>query len=251
MIRFGSVCAFLLLFAYGPPAWAQDACTPSSEQVSQRDGARLRLNVRCVDTADAAEDAYPSFAIEYAAPGSDRFRHMLALDRDDFGEPIRAVSFVDIDGDGMHEVEARGMCGAGPNCLGDLYRWSEARGELVHFFSGGYSDLRYLDGHLVESGRASCCSWEYHAWRMDAATASLRDAPMDWMITVGAGAGAGAMDEGNDEARCTFSRRSGDNWRVAAPPGPQWLSLCEVYGDTYHLVTPEEAQAADAAAQEQ
>lgn len=72
---------------------------------------------------------------------------------------------------------------------------------------------------------------------------------MDWMITVGAD--AAAEDDAHTETRCTFSRRSGDNWRVAVPPGPQWLALCEVHGDAYHLVTPEEAQAAEAAAQEQ
>ena len=34
------------------------------------------------------------------------------------------------------------------------------------------------------------------------------------------------------------------------PPSPEWLQLCEVYGD-YHLTTPEEAQAAEAAASTQ
>ena len=32
------------------------------------------------------------------------------------------ADLVDLDQDGMHEVEVRGMCGAGPNCEGDVYR---------------------------------------------------------------------------------------------------------------------------------
>ncbi|MGX5730708.1 hypothetical protein ACWKWK_09250 [Pseudoxanthomonas beigongshangi] len=229
------------------PAFAEEDaadCQPREQVVVQADGSRLRLAVRCADTG-GEEDRSPSrFEVAYAASGSERFQRRLVLQADAMEEPLRDVGFVDIDGDGFSEIEARGMCGAGPNCLGDLYRLDPATGELHHFFSGGYADLRVIDGHLVESGRASCCAWESHAWPLDGPP-RLRDYDnMALMITIGADM---ASDRDDAPARCTFSRRNGDNWQVVAPPGAAWLALCEVYGDDYHLVTPEEARAADAA----
>ncbi len=239
--------AWLLSSCLIAPAFAdEDAadCQPREQVVVQADGSRLRLAVRCAASGQD-EDLPPSrFEVAYAASGSDRFQRRLVLQADAMEEPLRDVEFVDIDGDGFSEVEARGMCGAGPNCLGDLYRLDPASGELHHFFSGGYADLRVIDGHLVESGRASCCAWESHAWPLDGPP-RLRDYDnMALMITIGADM---ASDSDDAPARCTFSRRNGDNWQVVAPPGAAWLALCEVYGDNYHLVTPEEARAADAA----
>lgn len=236
-----SLCAIPRAFADEDAA----TCQSREQDVAQPDGSRLRLTVRCVAAGEDGADPMPRFTVAYAASGSDRFQRRLALDADAMEEPLRDVGFVDIDGDGFSEVEARGMCGAGPNCLGDLYRLDPATGELHHFFSGGYADLRVIDGHLVESGRASCCAWEHHAWPMDGPP-RLRDYDnMALMITIGADM---ASDQDDAPARCTFSRRNGDNWQVVAPPGAAWLPLCEVYGDDYHLVTPEEARAADAAA---
>nr|WP_295377828.1 hypothetical protein [Pseudoxanthomonas sp.] len=234
-----SLCASASAFAE-----EGDRCQAREQVVTQADGSRLRLSVRC-DAADASDTApSPRFEVAVAAPGDSRFQPALALGADAMEEPLRGVDLVDIDRDGFFEVETRGMCGAGPNCLGDLYRQDPASGKFFHFFSGGYADLRVVDGHLVESGRASCCAWEHHAWPMGGPP-RLRDYDnMALMITIGADM---ASDQDDAPARCTFSRRNGDNWQVVAPPGAAWLALCEVYGDDYHLVTPEEARAAEAA----
>lgn len=223
-----------------------DECRPRQEEVVNRDGSRLHLLAHCAGTDDAGDGdgGNSSFEVAYAPPGASRFRTPLAIGPDGMGEPPRHARFVDLDQDGFFEVEARGMCGAGPNCLGDLYRLDPASGELQHFFSGGYAELQVLDGHLIEGGRASCCAWEYHAWRMDAAPRLRHYDNMELMVTVGADPGS---DRDDAPARCTFSRRSGDNWRVVAPPGAAWLSLCRTYGDDFHLVTPEQARAAEAA----
>ncbi len=238
---------FLLPLCAASPAFADEdgnECRPREQRVTQADGSRLRLAVRC-DAAGADGTVSPArYEVAIAAPGGSRFQPALTLGTDAMEEPLRDVDLIDIDQDGFFEVEARGMCGAGPNCLGDLYRQDPATGKLFHFFSGGYADLRVLDGHLVESGRASCCAWEYHAWPLGGPP-RLRDYDnMALMITIGADI---ASEDGDAPARCTFSRRNGDNWRVVAPPGAAWLALCEVYGDDYHLVTPEEARAAEAA----
>lgn len=220
-------------------------CQPREQVVTQADGSRLRLAVRC-DAAGADGTVSPArYEVAIAAPGGSRFQPALTLGTDAMEEPLRDVDLVDIDQDGFFEVETRGMCGAGPNCLGDLYRRDPATGKLFHFFSGGYADLRVVDGHLVESGRASCCAWEYHAWPLGGPP-RLRDYDnMTLMITIGADI---ASEDEDAPARCTFSQRNGDNWQVVAPPGAAWLALCEAYGDGYHLVTPEEARAAEAAA---
>lgn len=227
-------------------AAAQDTegdCTPTPEQrVRNPDGSRLRIISQCVE-------GLAQFQIDYSPRDGAAFVSLDVLDQDaSFGEPFRSVGFVDLDEDGEFEIEARGACGAGPNCLGEIYRAQPDEPGLSLVFTGGYAELRTFEGHLLESGRASCCSWEFHAWNLAGHAEPMSYDTMDLMITVGAD-----LDSDTDDApaRCTFSRRSGDNWQVIAPPGRAWLELCKVYGDTYHLVTPEQAQAEQAAAQEQ
>ena len=67
---------------------------------------------------------------------------------------------------------------------------------------------------------------------------------MDFMVEIGADLDS---EQENAPARCTFSRTVDGARQVMRPPGREWLQLCEVYGD-YHLTTPEEARAAEAAA---
>ncbi|MGS1080197.1 hypothetical protein [Pseudoxanthomonas beigongshangi] len=240
----------LLSLCAASPAFADedgDQCRPREQVVTQADGSRLRLAVRC-DAAGADGTVSPArYEVAIAAAGGSRFQPALMLGTDAMEEPLRDVDLVDIDQDGFFEVEARGMCGAGPNCLGDLYRQDPATGKLFHFFSGGYADLRVVDDHLIESGRASCCAWEHHAWPLGGPP-RLRDYDnMALMITIGADI---ASEDEDAPARCTFRRGNGDNLQVVAPPNAAWLALCEVYGDGYHLVTPEEARADAATAQE-
>ena len=64
------------------------------------------------------------------------------------------------------DVEHEDECGTGPNCAHDLYHYDPAAGTMAAYFSGGYTDLSYFDGYLLESGRASCCSTELHAYRI-------------------------------------------------------------------------------------
>jgi hypothetical protein len=157
--------------------------------------------------------------------------------------PMGSASLIDIDRDGFHEIEVRGMCGAGPNCEGEIYRANRNNGQIELFFSGGYSELLVIDGYLVESGRASCCSWEYHAYRLQDRSAALDYDDMDFMVEIGADLDSEQEDA---PARCTFSRTVDGARQVMRPPGRAWLQLCEVYGD-YRLTTPEEGTTAEAA----
>lgn len=237
MIRV-SACARLLvaLLATGSMADAR-----ASDLQEQRNGDGSRLRLQLVDLPDPDDAGFVRVLVDYAAPGSEDFVRRLDLVADAEGEPLRGANLFDIDQDGFHEVEVRGLCGAGPNCIGELYRLDPASGTLRLFFSGGYADLWVMDGHLVEAGRASCCSWEFHAWRLDGRPEVLDMGNMDLLASVGL-----APDAVDDTAplACAFERRDGQRWTPVAPPNEAWLRLCAWYDAPYHVVLPDQAPGA-------
>jgi len=226
------VVVALLLCLLAPCAWAQEAtCEPAApERAENRDGSVLTVQTEC-----AAPDLRRYVATLLCEAG--RVCDRLALTQDVAYNSMGHADLVDLDQDGMHELEVRGMCGAGPNCEGDIYRIDPATRTLQHFFSGGYYELRVIDGWLVESGRSSCCSWEFHLWRLDAPHALPLDYDsMDLMVQVD----ASGDDEGNvTGVTCTFTRQSGDNSRVVAPPSPALEAICGHYGEPYDLTPPD------------
>ncbi|MGH8025248.1 MAG: hypothetical protein ACREO0_00845 [Pseudoxanthomonas sp.] len=219
-----------------PLARADEYCEPVAEQIAEN------ADQSTLSVATVCEKAGIRTYVLRARTQDGRLDQK-TLEVESEYAPTGGASLVDIDGDGHHEVEVRGMCGAGPNCEGELYRIDRDSGRLELFFSGGYSELSVIDGHLVEAGRASCCSWEYHAYRLEGRTGPLDYDSMDFMVEVGAD-----LDNIDEQAptRCTFSRTRGGVRTVIRPPGREWLQLCELYGD-YHLTTPKEARAAETA----
>lgn len=232
--------AAVCLMLCAPLARADEYCEPVAEQSAKNaDQSTLSVATAC-DKAGIRTYLLRAYA-------KDGHRDQKVLEVESGYAPMGSANLVDIDGDGYHEVEVRGMCGAGPNCEGELYRIDRGTGKLELFFSGGYAELSVIDGYLVEAGRASCCSWEYHAYRLQGRTGTLDYEDMDFMVEVGID-----MDTGDEDSppHCTFSRTEGDTRAVVRPPGREWLRLCELYGD-YHLTTPEEARAAEIAARTQ
>jgi hypothetical protein len=223
-----------------PSARADENCEPVAEQ-SARNPDQSTLSVATVC------DKPGSRIYVMRATAKDGRTQEKRVEVESEYTPMGSASLVDIDRDGFHEIEVRGMCGAGPNCEGEIYRINRESGQVELFFSGGYSELLVIDGYLVESGRASCCSWEYHAYRLQGRSATLNYDNMDFMVEIGADLDS---EQENAPARCTFSRTADGARQVMRPPGREWLQLCEVYGD-YHLTTPEEARAAEAAASTQ
>ena len=224
-------CAALLMLC-AACARADENCEPVAERTAvNADRSTLSVSTACITSGMRT---YTLRAIL-----ADGQRDEMTLQAESETSPFGDAQLIDIDGDGNHEVEVRGMCGAGPNCEGALYRIDPRTGKLRQWFSGGYAGLSVIDGHLLEAGRASCCSWEYHAYRLADEGVHEYD-NMDLMIEVG----MDPSDENeNAPARCVFSRPRSDSREVVMPPNPQWLALCELYGD-YRLVTPEEARAA-------
>jgi len=222
----------LLLGLPSAHAWAQEAtCEPQAEtRVENRDGSALSLRTEC-----PSPTLRRHVAVLACADG--RVCDRLEIDQDVGETATGYAALVDLDGDGLPEVEVRGMCGAGPNCEGEIHRIDPAARKLRLFFSGGYSGLQVLDGWLVESGRASCCSWEFHLWRLDAPhELPLQYENMDLMARVDA---AASEDGDVDAVQCTFLHPSGDNLRAVAPPSPALERLCEHYGEPYALTPPD------------
>lgn len=216
-------------------AQAQEAdCQPvATTRSANADGSTLSVRTECPG------DGRRVHVVELACRDGRRCDET-RIEQDLMETPMGHASLVDLEGDGMHEVEVRGMCGAGPNCEGDVHRIDPASHRLVHFFTGGYADLSVQDGWLVEAGRASCCSWEFHAWRLDGTHAlPLQYDNMDLMVKVDAAAGLDGDDEEAAGVACTFLRPAGDNARVVAPPTAALERLCGHYGEPYRLTPPD------------
>ncbi len=227
-MRFVAALLFCLL---APCAWAEDAtCEPGEPaRAENRDGSVLTVQTEC-----ASPELRRYVATLTCETG--RVCDRLEVTQEVVYNTLGRADLIDLDQDGMHEVEIRGMCGAGPNCEGDVYRIDPATRKLRHFFNGGYYELQVIDGWLVESGRSSCCSWEFHLWKLDAPHAlPLNYDTMDLMVQVGASGDADTVDG----VVCTFLRQSGDNSRVVAPPSPALEKICEHYGEPYDLTSPD------------
>jgi hypothetical protein len=221
----------LLLGLLSPCAWADEATCEPGEPVraENRDGSVITVQTEC---ASPALRRYVATLACEAGRVCDR----LELTQEVVYNTMGGAHLVDIDQDGLHEVEVRGMCGAGPNCEGEVYRIDPATMKWQHFFSGGYYELQVIDGWLVEAGRSSCCSWEFHLWRLDAPhQLPLNYDNMDLMVQVGASGDADTVDG----VVCTFLRQSGDNSRVVAPPSRALERICEHYGEPYELTSPD------------
>ncbi len=142
-------------------------------------------------------------------------------------EDMRSAGFSAPDANGYAQLNVLGFCGAGPNCAHDLYRYDPQSKVLYNYFSGAYADLIYFDGHLVESGRASCCSWEYraHKLRREGARELVGDAYFAFSVSVN-------LEDDKKPANCGFYELTEGNVfdRLIAPPSRKWLEFCELYG---------------------
>lgn len=225
------VLPLLTLLLFAQIAAAQEACKPGDKNVANPDGSRLRIRTGC------GEDGAAYFDFFSSPRGVSEFVPAAPAETADAEPPISA-SFEDLNKDGYSEIVTRGMCGAGPNCLGEVYRWNRKAQKLDLFLSSGWADLHFVDGYLITAGRASCCSWEFSAYRWDRASRHGDDADRELSVEVA----SETLDESEDEpiVRCTFSRKTEGEWHVVPPPSPAWLKFCETYGKTYHIEGPED-----------
>lgn len=205
-----------------------EPCTINRTKVVNQDGSSLHVKEKYCPDQDIR-----TAKIYYQAGKNQAKVPVLRLKRQISEAPFGDPHFVDLDKDGIYEVAQKGTCGAGPNCDGDIYKLAADRLSMFHYFSGGYAELTPVGGFLVEEGRASCCSWEYHVYPTIAKKYPINAANRLYEISIN-----GAPSSDGDKPECTFGGKVRGRWQVINPPNKKLLKFCENYGPDYTLVRP-------------
>jgi hypothetical protein len=225
----------LLLLLFSASA-LQAKCQPHIVSVTNADSSQFQSRTVACDAIEEGSSEQNTVSIYYISKPGAKASLLQSFELNVDGDaPFGSVGFEDVDKDGFHEIEQRGMCGAGPNCEGNIYKFDTKSKKLYHFFSGGYSHLLFIDGHLVEAGRASCCAWEFHAYKVRPDKKLLEYDTMTFMVDVR----ASGDDSGEIKAvECEFKRSVKGEWKTIRPPSKKWLVICEHYGEAYTVVKP-------------
>ena len=208
-------------------AWAKRGCNVTESTEENRDGSTLVLRESLCENRGVRE-----FDVLVRDVNGGEPRSLLEVVQQLAEAPNGSASFLDLDADGVFEVQITGSCGAGPNCEATIYKLAADGATMQPFFRGGYAMVRILDGYLVEGGRASCCAWEFHAYRVEPVATEIDPESYELRIDVSAEGG----DDGSEpDVRCGFYRRRGEEWQLVEPPAKAWLEFCEQYGEKYEV----------------
>jgi hypothetical protein len=202
-------------------------CEVNASSARNTNGSVMKLRVSFCEGSNRRD-----VSVYYQKAVGTPLRKVLSLQQDAEEAPTGGASLTDLDGDGEHEIELRGTCGAGPNCEGTIYRLREDRTKMFRLFWGGYSSLSHLAGHIVESGRASCCAWEHHVYLQRSRFKEIGASDMVYRVVVG-------TTQESDKTigpTCTFYDL-GD--KLVSPKTRALLPLCEIYGSDYILAAPD------------
>jgi len=75
--------------------------------------------------------------------------------------PFADMRLVDIDGDGLPEIETTGQCGQ--SCVHDIYKM--AYGRYSRVFSGSYTSVYFLDHLYIFRENGGCCLENVHIYK--------------------------------------------------------------------------------------
>lgn len=207
-----------------PAASAQ--CETEQSEALNRDGSSIRLvqkqcheSNRCLLQVDVRPDR--------ASPYAMVLRRIKPMNQ----APAVGGHLIDIDADGLFEVEEVDYCGAGPNCFRRIHKVDAKTRKSHLFFEGGYFQFRKIGDFYVTSGRSGCCSWEHQIYAKPENQLTIDDQHHRYTITVGADSGTPT------KTQCLVSKRIGDDWLLASPPNAL-LNLCAFYGNHYRLNPP-------------
>jgi|GEM_PF-5721757 len=81
-------------------------------------------------------------------------------------DDIKSLNWNEQDRNGYAELDVTTACGSGPNCTHQLMHFDPDSNSMYDYFTGGYSDIDYFDGYLIEHGRGGYDEWEIHAYKM-------------------------------------------------------------------------------------
>jgi hypothetical protein len=199
------------------------------EGAKNRDGSEVKLRTRLDHEAQKK-----SVDVLFRQSPRDQLRRIGRFDLPWDSPPQGKAFLLDWDGDGQHEVQILSGCGAGPNCDGTLYRIRKDSARLEAFFKTAGANVVLIKGHLIETGRDSCCAWSATAYVFEPKRYFVNPKPA-FSVEMKSAAQEGA----NDPVTCTFTKVTSQGIKVISPPDKAFLKICEHYGPQYKLVRPQ------------
>jgi hypothetical protein len=143
------------------------------ESATNRDGSAIRVR-----TITDEEGRQRKVWIYFRKPGEARMK-LIANQTYRLDDHMAAglTQIHDWDKNGTHEVSVVKACGAGPNCDGLLFHIDPHTARMVKIFRGDSSSVEYMNGHLVEYGRSSCCAWQADVYAVSHDRLSIAQQP--------------------------------------------------------------------------
>lgn len=147
--------------------------------------------------------------------------------------PFGGGNFIDLARDGIPALDVAGSCSQ-PNCEHDIYRLSDDRESMYHYYTGDYSSASHSGNFFVTESYGSYSSWEYLAYDLTSTQTYPIGKAFQYSIYVE------AIDSKSTgevlKSRCTISTLSAKNQLTLADSPPrELLKYCENYGKNYVL----------------
>jgi hypothetical protein len=215
-----AIAISLIIF---PAAVIAEPCTVTTKRMKVEEGARVAVrNEEC--------------------PNSDRRVIKVLLERD--SEPPRILvrrtqklseaptgrgAFIDLEDDGVPEVELTGYCSA-PNCEYEIFKFSEDRKSMFHYYSGGYESVTRTPTYLVTSSYGNYVSWEYLAYDPFPPKYPIENSKFRYSIYISSAEGSGGLT-----CRITEPSSRG-KLQLVVPPPEELLKFCRHYGDDVQIL---------------
>lgn len=206
------------------------------ESATNRDGSALRIK-------SITEDAIKRRVwIYFRKPGQSRMQLLTQFSHDiSVHMPAGLTQIVDWDRNGTHEISIVKACDAGPNCAAELFHVEPDTARMIRIFEGNTPFMEYVNGHLVEYVRSSCCAWEaaVHEVSTDRlkiashakfrVTMALRDSAPDGPYTITSKpADTLGMGQSKEAVYCQFFKTTPSGLTVIKPP-TGFQRICEYY----------------------
>ena len=136
----------------------------------------------------------------------------------------------DVDGDGYGDVAIQGDCG-NRVCESLVFLFDSKSRKLYFAFKKSFSTISNRNGLVVLGGGSGCCMFGYEVIKLRRVGRKVNVAT-EFYVTV-----LSSTDPAQDESKCTFMD---SNNNIIAPPGRGFMGLCDAYGRSYYVVSPEQ-----------
>lgn len=217
--------AFMALVSNLASAVDENECTVSTQQ--KHIEATTKLVLRTEECPDEDRRVITVAIRSNSAPSRIVFRKTQRLS----DAPTGGGHFLAFEG--IPVLQITGGCGL-VNCEEDLYRLSEDRRSMYHYYTGGYSSVSFAGTYLITESRGGGGAWEFLAYDL----AAIQKYPIGKIFHYSIYVEAIDSKPSGEvvKSRCTISTLGPKNRLAIAksPPG-ELLKYCENYGKNYVL----------------